>query len=294
MYYPKSQITTNLYTNGGELMYAFSRVEYRGPYYRTSNGKYYSGKTTSSPNTEPLVLIDTAGGEQIYNDKILKLSPSEQARKKRRSNTAQAPMIKTEYRLEQDYVLATNNRYSKLNKFAPLNSKIYPTEANYKTGQYTRYFLKKVNSPIFKEITKPLYRRYKGLDKTVQYDLYIPFKFIWTITGKSKKDVAKINYDILSLTEQRYRITDLVNYFSRKMSEYYRVVGVQENLETDGTEYVVASTNQPYIGKYHIHPTLGAMAGATHIEIKHDLLKPISSTLSNQTTNNNQGSFGGY
>ena len=73
------------------------------------------------------------------------------------------------------------------------------------------------------------------------------------------------------------------------MSEYYRVVGVQENLETDGTEYVLASTNQPYIGKYHIHPTLGAMAGATHIEIKHDLLKPIS-----QTSNSNQGSFGGY
>jgi hypothetical protein len=291
MYYPKSQITTNLHTNGDELMYELTRVEYRGYYYRTSSGKYYSGKTPSSPGSTPLILIDKTGGEKIYKNKILKVPFSEQAK----SQTT--PTIKAEYKLEKDYMLATNNRYSELNKFAPLNNKIYPTELDYKTGQYTRYFLKKINSPIFKEIQKPLYERYQKLDKTVQYDLYIPFKFIWTITGKSKKEVAKINYDILSLTEQRYRITNLINYFSRKMSEYYRAIGVQENLETDGTEFKNRNTGLPYAGPYHIHPKFGPMVGATHVNTPHDYLDPIISTLTTGSNNNQQtsrGSFGGY
>ena len=39
MYYPKSQIQTNLYTNGGELMTRLGKREYIGYYYEVSDGK---------------------------------------------------------------------------------------------------------------------------------------------------------------------------------------------------------------------------------------------------------------
>jgi uncharacterized protein (DUF2147 family) len=45
MYYPKSQIKTNLYTNGGEYILSTSKIEYKGYYYKVSSGKLYSGKT---------------------------------------------------------------------------------------------------------------------------------------------------------------------------------------------------------------------------------------------------------
>ena len=50
MYFPKSQITTDLYTNGKEFIYINSNTEYIGFYFKTSNGKYYTGK---NPNDSP-------------------------------------------------------------------------------------------------------------------------------------------------------------------------------------------------------------------------------------------------
>ena len=39
MYYPKSQIQENLHTNGGELKPFNSSEEYKGYYFKTSNGE---------------------------------------------------------------------------------------------------------------------------------------------------------------------------------------------------------------------------------------------------------------
>jgi hypothetical protein len=44
MYYPKSQIKTNLYTNGGEYITPNGN-EYKGFYYELSNGDKYTGKS---------------------------------------------------------------------------------------------------------------------------------------------------------------------------------------------------------------------------------------------------------
>ena len=38
-YYPKSQVKTNLYTNGGELIVYSTKEEYKGYYFETSTGK---------------------------------------------------------------------------------------------------------------------------------------------------------------------------------------------------------------------------------------------------------------
>ena len=53
-YYPKSQITTNLYTNGGELFVQSTGQPYSGYYYRLSNGQLFSGKTPQDLPNFPL------------------------------------------------------------------------------------------------------------------------------------------------------------------------------------------------------------------------------------------------
>ena len=58
MYYPKSQIQENLHTNGGELKPSNSSEEYKGYYFKTSNGEFFTGK---SPSDKPKVSISNDG-----------------------------------------------------------------------------------------------------------------------------------------------------------------------------------------------------------------------------------------
>ena len=43
MYYPKSQILPNLYTNGEEYIYSSNSKEYIGSYFATADGKFFTG-----------------------------------------------------------------------------------------------------------------------------------------------------------------------------------------------------------------------------------------------------------
>jgi hypothetical protein len=59
MYLPKSQIVTNLYTNGEE--FSLDGQPYQGDYFKTSAGNYYSGKTPSDPSSQLLTINSTFG-----------------------------------------------------------------------------------------------------------------------------------------------------------------------------------------------------------------------------------------
>jgi len=50
MYYPKSQIKSDLYTNGGELVFLSDEKEYIGYYFSTSDNRFFSGR---NPNNKP-------------------------------------------------------------------------------------------------------------------------------------------------------------------------------------------------------------------------------------------------
>jgi hypothetical protein len=45
MYIPKSQIKSNLFTEGKEFIRIDNNLPYNGHYYKTSKGKFYTGKT---------------------------------------------------------------------------------------------------------------------------------------------------------------------------------------------------------------------------------------------------------
>jgi hypothetical protein len=69
MYYPLSQITSNLNTNGGEFAYADTEQEYKGYYWTTSSGKYYTGKTPQDTPTQELIKLSFKGdiGEALLD-----------------------------------------------------------------------------------------------------------------------------------------------------------------------------------------------------------------------------------
>jgi len=298
MYYPKSQISTNLYTQGGELENAFTGENYKGYYFKTSDGSYKSGKTPQSPVTEDLIL--RKNGNNFTSPNLIKDATLLSLNQNPIPPSIDNIQIKPKY-INGPYFEISNVDYLSKDLSSPVNNVIYPTKKDYSNSKFQRYLLRKSNNAIFKEVNKQTYDLYVKKDQTVQYDLYYPIKFLWTIAGKSKNKVANINYNILKLTEKRTRAFGLLKYFKNRLTEYYKVVGIQENLETDGTEYLISSTNLPYKGKYHIHPTKGAMVGATHVDVKHDFLKPIKQLNIEITGSNNndlpptisRGSFGG-
>ena len=55
MYYPLSQITSNLHTNGGEFVIKNTNTPYVGYYWKTSKGQYFTGKTPQDTPTEELI-----------------------------------------------------------------------------------------------------------------------------------------------------------------------------------------------------------------------------------------------
>jgi len=47
------------------------------------------------------------------------------------------------------------------------------------------------------------------------------------------------------------------------------------NLSTDGSEFVLLD-GTPYVGRYHVHVSKGAMVGARHVSTPHSVLIAIS------------------
>ena len=67
MYYPKSKIKTNLYTNGKELVYLSTLENYVGFYYKTYDGKYFSGKSNDDVTSKELIsVISVTNADQEY------------------------------------------------------------------------------------------------------------------------------------------------------------------------------------------------------------------------------------
>jgi hypothetical protein len=209
MYYPKSQIKTNLRTPGGEFTISGTNQEYKGYYYLISNGQAYSGKSPNDPTTQLLLpngqnpLITTRQGDAESG--IIG------------SYTLSSPLVFT---LSSDYVAATNLNVSIV---PSLPKQSYPvvTENDYKIGEFQRYFVKKSNEPIFLEISLEDYRKYVNQDKSVMFELYIPFQINWILTGE-KEQVYQTNKAIVIKAEQDQSLPGFTQYFRDRFTQFYR------------------------------------------------------------------------
>ena len=155
MYYPKSQIKPNLYTNGGEFILSTTRKNYKGNYYKISSGKLYSGKNTTDKPNILLLPIPLDPNEEFVGVGERKNMP-----------------ITFDVSYNQ---IPQNIRY------IPIYNKTYPTDQQIQQGEYTRYFCKKNNELIYIEIDNPTYQLLKNKSSTIACDLYTPTTISWKI-----------------------------------------------------------------------------------------------------------------
>ena len=77
MYYPLSKIIENQYTNGDEYVELKTSVPYKGYYYSTVDGKFFTGKTYSYTAKELIKLKTTSSVLLVDVPKYFVPAPSE-------------------------------------------------------------------------------------------------------------------------------------------------------------------------------------------------------------------------
>jgi hypothetical protein len=217
MYFPKSQITPNLYTNGGEYVLLTTQKDYKGYYFKTSSGKYYTGRNSNDlPNLEIVAAnslfsdIKEPPGVSIYTivtelDGPLEVTSSEY-------NTSN---IDVEYYLNIKNINAAD-QYTTIPYYAPT----YPTTQDYQVGEFRRFFCKKTNEIQYIEIDPKQYSLISYKDPKILWQLYFPFNIPWNISGQSE-DVARVNKNIVELTMKQLKLPRFNDYLKNDYLKHF-------------------------------------------------------------------------
>tara|TARA_R100001509_G_scaffold158341_1_gene123404 strand:- start:587 stop:1483 length:897 start_codon:yes stop_codon:yes gene_type:complete len=268
MYFPKSQIKINQITNGGEYQYLSTGEEYIGSFFTTSTGKIFSGKTPKDRPVLELVPLDDTFTVSKYDADDDPVG----------SWGGDASL----YTLDEVYLDSTTLDFTKEAPLPPKQFYVRPTEKNYERGEVLRFFASKRNEPLFIEIDIEQFKQFKAESETKQFRLYKVYSLFWQISG-NKNEVANTNKKTVDLVANNNGDPSFPSFFKGNFLQYYKPTGVEENLITDGTEFINRRTKEVYSGPYHIHPEKGPMVGAVHINIPHDFLDPIESLSSELT-----------
>jgi hypothetical protein len=196
MYYPKSQIKTNLYTNGGDLINSSTQESYSGYYYELSTGQKYTGKT---PQDGPNILLSQ------FNPN----SP-----------------IEFKQTFEPEIILTQDESSNGIYPFDPPIRSIpqfnptLPTTQNQQNGQFNRYFCKRTNENRYMEIDFNTYSQLQSQDPNIAWDLYNPTLIIWLIQG-NREQVYNSNKGSVQSVEQNLKWYGFSQYFKDDFSKYY-------------------------------------------------------------------------
>jgi hypothetical protein len=195
MYFPKSQIKPNLFTNGGEYILSTTREEYKGYYYKVSNGKYFTGK---NPNQSTDIELIPSPEITILSQPFVN------------------PSLEITVEPEFDYQTIKSFQTRTIPQFNPTT----PNTQEQQNGQFTRYFCKRNNELKYIEINLDTYTQLSIKDPQIAWDLYTPASMAWQIQG-DKNTVYASNQSSVSLVEKIQTWYGFSQYFRGDFLKYY-------------------------------------------------------------------------
>jgi hypothetical protein len=202
MYYPKSQITPNLYTNGEEFVFKTNLSPYKGYYFKTSKGEYFTVRNQNDLPNEPLIT-------QAIPD-----SPNLDT-----SNPTLQTFISQDYDVNVLTYIALKN--PNLITTLPQYSPTIPTPQDYQNNEFRRYFAKKTNELTYVEISKSTYEKLINKDPQIEFSLYFGFNIPWSLTGDKQK-VAQTNKNIVEIAIKRQKLYKFDEYLKQDYLKYYQ------------------------------------------------------------------------
>jgi hypothetical protein len=190
MYYPKSQIKPNLYTNGGEYILSTTKENYVGYYYLVSTGQRYTGR---NPNQSPNILLQTviASSDNSPFTNPLNISPL---------STSPSPSLPA--------------------RAIPVFNPNPPTQQEQQNGQYTRYFCKRNNELKYIEINLNTFTLLSTHSPQIAWYLYTPASVLWQIQG-NKNAVYTSNQASVYSIEKNLQWYGFSQYFKGDFLKYY-------------------------------------------------------------------------
>jgi hypothetical protein len=196
MYFPKSQIKSNLYTNGGEYILSTTKQDYKGYYYEVATGQRFTGKTPQDgPNISLLV---------INKSKLNNPSPT--------NPLESFPIELIDEESNLNYLNLQNPPPN--TRSLPQPNPTFPTDQEVSLGVYTRYFCKKNNELKYMEIDKNTFQLLSTRSNNIAWDLYTPISTLWYISGDSGS--YKANEGLISLIEKNQKWYGFTQWFKEK------------------------------------------------------------------------------
>ena len=264
MYYPKSQIKTNLFTNGDEYVYYNTNNEYSGSYFITGNGKVFTGKNPNNKPNDPLSAIseNLNGFQQLSSEQEdLPISYN---------------VINDSYYWAKGISPTTNNPVPS----PPIQIFPNPSIKEYEIGEIQRFFVKKINEIKYVEINNHQFNSFASSQSNVQSSLYSTFQLPWVITGNRSR-AYNVNMKTINRVITNFKLQGFKSYFKGRYDQLFKYTP-QENLYTEGGEFKSISNGKTYKGYYHLHPEKGPMEGRQHTIESHSVLLPISGSNTQQ------------
>lgn len=169
-YYPISRITTGSNTQGNE--FTSEGKSYSGPYYKTYDGFYFSGKDpVTGDNKELIAVVDNT---EARNKSQYDVADDENANK---------------YNTLKNIDVVDVYGFSPIVPFYPK-----PTAEDYRRGYFMRYFAKKRNeNGNIVETTQEVFSSLKRTDSIYNYQVYQAIEHYWQLTGPLKDSVNTTN-----------------------------------------------------------------------------------------------------
>lgn len=176
-YYPKSKIKPPKSTSGNEFL--LGGKPYKGRYYETFDGKFFTGENPVYGKNEPLIRIPTYINSEYMNTKPMTQNLREKLASVNKLTVANPSVIPGE-----------------IFKGSPTSYFPRPTQSDYDKGYIVRYFTKKINTPGYVIEISP--QEYSAIQNgSVPYDVsYWQLQDIfWKLTGPlNQKRISQ--YDV--------------------------------------------------------------------------------------------------
>lgn len=285
MYIPKNRLVTNLTTLGGEFIFKDSFENYQGNYWKTFNGKFYSGKNPNDTPYYELVKVEPLLAEGLFVDETLNISTlaiSEGLPIYFFNSPTQYPFKPG---LVADYAtLQGLDFFNPPKKILPTSFYPKPTEDDYNLGVFTRYFCVKANENIYIEISKDTYDALNNQKGDWMWQLFTPFKLLWTISGE-EKEVEKTNYNVTIIREKRLKRRGLTQFLRNNYLKFYPSPYTTEDVMPPTTE-IPTTEDKPSIKDLFkiVNPTNRLMITPEEIENAKIATPTVTSSIGNPLT----------
>lgn len=213
-YLPKNRIIPNLYANPQQLIYKKNNKEYTGFYYKTYDGKFFTGKTPEDKPNEELDVYPKHENLDLTK-RISKLAIID----------APTPFFELGNKEYNENLIINYNKLKGIKnndlmeKFLPTEFYPTPTIEEIKFGEFNRFFCIKRNEIKYKEISKDTYDNLLQENPKWGWELYKPFSIKWKLKG-TLEEIYTFNKSSVEIIEQKLKLSNFKEYINKEYTKY--------------------------------------------------------------------------